>query len=157
MVTREINIRIRSVLSFICYSFSLQVKNMFSHEKLSDWMSSTDMKLTNIELQVPKFKMEEKFSLKETLKSMGVNDPFSQVKANFSGMTKQGNIFMSDVYHQTALAVNEKGTEAASSAASVISFRSLPSDEIKADRPFYVVIKHKQSNCILLFGVVNKP
>ncbi|KAM5158482.1 leukocyte elastase inhibitor-like [Mantella aurantiaca] len=134
-----------------------KVKEMISYEKLKVWISPADMKMTNIELQLPKFKMEKNFSLKETLKSMGVTDPFSQVKANFSGMTNQSNMFMSDVYHQTFLEVNEKGTEAASSTASVMSFRSLPSDEIKADRPFYVVIKHNQSDCIVLFGVVNKP
>ncbi|XP_072269433.1 serpin B10-like [Pyxicephalus adspersus] len=133
------------------------VNKMMSYEKLNTWISSAGMKLTNIALQLPKFKVVKTLSLKQTLTSMGVTDPFSQVKANFSGMTDQGNMFMSEVYHQTSLEVNEKGTEAASSTASVMSFRSIPNDEIKADRPFYVVIKHNQSNCIVLYGVVNKP
>ncbi|PIO36933.1 hypothetical protein AB205_0171930 [Aquarana catesbeiana] len=134
-----------------------KIQNMDSHKDLTAWISPEGMKMTNIDLQVPKFKVEKNFSLKETLKSMGITDSFSQVKANFSGMTNQGNMFMSDVYHQTFFDVNEKGTEAASSTASVMSFRSLPSDEIKLDRPFYVAIKHNQSNCIILYGVVNKP
>ncbi|XP_018420176.1 PREDICTED: serpin B8-like [Nanorana parkeri] len=134
-----------------------KVNKMISYENLNAWISSTDMKMANIALQLPRLKVEKKISLKETLKSMGIIDAFNQVNANFSGMTNQHNMFMSEVYHQTSLEVNEQGTEASSSTGAVMSFRSLPNDEIKANRPFYVVIRHNHSNCILLYGVVNKP
>ncbi|XP_075682820.1 leukocyte elastase inhibitor-like [Rhinoderma darwinii] len=134
-----------------------QVEQDISLKKLSTWMSDSDMKMMNVLVQLPKFRIEKSFSMKNILSTFGILDAFSQTKANFSGMTKQSDLFVSEVYHQTFLEINEKGTEAASTTASVMSVRSFPSEEVKANRPFYYFIKHKKSNCILLSGIVYDP
>ncbi|KAM3928487.1 serpin B8-like [Leptodactylus fuscus] len=107
-----------------------QVEKGFTLEKLNKWISSEGMKMVNVMIQLPKLKIEKSISLKKTLSSLGISDAFSQPKANFSGMTKDSNMFLNEVYQQTSLEVNEKGTEAASATASVMAVRSYPSDEI---------------------------
>ncbi|KAG8542749.1 hypothetical protein GDO81_026165 [Engystomops pustulosus] len=134
----------------------MQVEKEISLEKLNKWMSNSGMKMMNILVRLPKFRVEKSFSMKNILSSLGILDAFSQTKANFSGMTKQSDVFLSEVHHKTFLEINEKGTEAASTTASVMSVRSFPADEFKADRPFYYFIKHK-SGCIVLCGVVYNP
>ncbi|XP_044148956.1 leukocyte elastase inhibitor-like [Bufo gargarizans] len=133
-----------------------QVEQEISLKKLNKWMSNSEMKMMNVLVHLPKIKIEKSFSMKNILSSLGMLDAFSQTKANFSGMTEQRDIFMSEVYHKTFLEINEKGTEAASSTASVMSVRSFPGEEVKGDRPFYYFIKHK-SKCIVLCGIVYEP
>ncbi|XP_069814213.1 leukocyte elastase inhibitor-like [Dendropsophus ebraccatus] len=132
-----------------------QVKQSFSLEELNIWMRNLEMQ--NVAVYMPKFRIEKSFSMKNILSSLGISDVFSHTKANFSGMTKQSDMFVYDVYHQTFLEINEKGTEAASATASVMSVRSFPGEEVKADHPFYYFIKHRESNCILLSGIVYDP
>ncbi|XP_075128082.1 serpin B8-like [Leptodactylus fuscus] len=134
-----------------------QVEKGFTLEKLNKWISSEGMKMVNVMIQLPKLKIEKSISLKKTLSSLGISDAFSQPKANFSGMTKDSNMFLNEVYQQTSLEVNEKGTEAASATASVMAVRSYPSDEVKADRPFYYAINNNRFGCILLTGIVYDP
>ncbi|XP_075069073.1 leukocyte elastase inhibitor-like [Mixophyes fleayi] len=134
-----------------------QVDEEISLEKLTLWMSNTDMKRMNVAVYLPKFKIEKSFSLKSILSSMGMSEAFSQTKANFSGMTEENKVFVSEVYHKTFLEANEKGTEAASTTAAVMSFRSNAGKEIKADRPFFFFIRHNKSKCILLCGKVHEP
>ncbi|XP_063781004.1 serpin B10-like isoform X3 [Pseudophryne corroboree] len=135
----------------------MTVEQEISPEKLTMWMSKTEMKMRNLAVYLPKFRIEKSFSLKSILSTMGMSEAFSQTKANFSGMTEQSNIFVSDVYHKTFLEVNEKGTEAASTTAAVMSARSFPGDEVKADHPFFFFIRQQKSNCILLCGKVYTP
>ncbi|XP_073532751.1 leukocyte elastase inhibitor-like [Phyllobates terribilis] len=133
-----------------------QVKEM-SAEEVNKLMDNSEMKMMNVLVHLPKFRIEKSFSMKSMLSSLGISDAFSQTKADFSGMTKQGDMFVSEVYHQTVLELNEKGTEAASSTASVMSVRSFPGEEVKCDHPFYFFIKHKKSNYIILCGILNDP
>lgn len=124
-------------------------------EKLDTLLS--DLQMKNVLVHLPKFKIEKRFSMKKILSPMGISDAFSQTKANFSGMSEQSDLFVSEVYHQTFLDVNEKGTEAASTTASVMSVRSYPTEEVKGDHPFFYFIKDKKSNCILFSGIVYNP
>ncbi|XP_077125880.1 serpin B8-like [Ranitomeya variabilis] len=133
-----------------------QVKAM-SAEEVNKLMDNSEMKMMNVLVHLPKFRIEKSFSMKSILSSLGISDAFSQTKADFSGMTKQSDMFVSEVYHQTVLELNEKGTEAASSTASVMSVRSFPGEQVKCDRPFYFFIKHMKSNCIILCGILNEP
>ncbi|KAM4026598.1 leukocyte elastase inhibitor-like isoform 1-T2 [Anomaloglossus baeobatrachus] len=133
-----------------------QVTKM-SAEKLNSLMDSSEMKMMNVLVHLPKFRIEKSSSMKSILSSLGISDAFSQAKADFSGMTEQSGMFVSGVYHQTFLEINEKGTEAASTTASVMSVRTFPGEEVKGDRPFYFFIKHKRSNCILLCGALYNP
>ncbi|KAM4704991.1 serpin B10-like [Rhinophrynus dorsalis] len=134
-----------------------QVEEEISYDKLTCWSSRRKMSLMNVAVQLPRFQAVHSFSLRNILSSLGMSKAFSQTSANFSGMTEQNNLFVSDVYHKTFLSVNEKGTEAASASAPVMSSRSLAGKKFKADHPFHYFIKHNKTQCILLYGKLYRP
>lgn len=96
---------------------------------------------------LPKFEFECKFALSETLKAMGMKKAFSSKEADFSDMatSTRGNIFINEVYHNTYIRLDEKGTKAAASTA-VEMFDACAEEvpqstkTIKFDRPFIYAI-----------------
>ncbi|KAE8597731.1 hypothetical protein XENTR_v10016580 [Xenopus tropicalis] len=134
-----------------------KVDREISYENLSKWTRSENMSSNYLAVYLPRFRMEKSFSLKKVLSSLGMSSAFSQSRANFSGMGKQKQLYVSDVHHKTFIEVNEKGTEAASATGSVMSIRSLANEEFKADRPFHFFIRHNKTNCILLYGKFYSP
>ena len=72
------------------------------------------LKPEDVELTMPKFKVQYYTSLKNILSQMGMGIAFSP-GADFTRINSGGGLQISDVLHKTYIAVNEKGTEAASS------------------------------------------
>ncbi|XP_062130988.1 serine protease inhibitor 42Dd-like isoform X2 [Drosophila sulfurigaster albostrigata] len=106
-------------------------------------------------VKLPKFKSEFEVELKNTFKQLGMSDMFSS-NADFSRMiTTSERLKVSKIIHKAVIEVNEKGTEAAASTASIIVGFSLPSmprepKRFYADHPFNYYIINKQS--IVLFA-----
>lgn len=127
-------------------------------EKLKEWTSEDMMELCEVQLHLPKFKLEESYDLKSTLSSMGMTDAFSQSKADFSGMSLERNLFLSNVFHKAFVEINEQGSEAAAGTGSEVSFRiRLPFIEFNADHPFLFFIRHNKTNSILFYGRFCSP
>jgi serpin B len=78
--------------------------------------------------------------------------------ADFSGVTAQERLAVSDVIHKTFLAIDEEGTEAAAVTAIDMVATAAPSEpepppiEFKADRPFFIVLHHKRTGARLFLG-----
>lgn len=106
----------------------------------------------------PKFKMTSRFSLANTLSSMGMPEAFSG-KADFSGMTGTRELFISDVIHKAFIAVDEQGTEAAAATAAVMKLAGVPPPPpvFKADHPFLFLICDNITGSILFMGRVLNP
>ncbi len=111
-----------------------------------------------IRLTFPKFEFESEISLAQILADMGMPLAFSDA-ADFSGMTGNKDLFISDVFHKAYVNVDEEGTEAAAATAVIMSVTSAPADpiEITVDRPFMLVIREHQTNTILFMGRVVSP
>ncbi|XP_043246263.1 leukocyte elastase inhibitor-like [Amphibalanus amphitrite] len=111
-----------------------------------------------VEVQLPRFKMEEKIDLKETLKKMGLTDLFDLNEANLSGISRQ-RICVSDVVHKAAIEVTEEGTTATAATAVGFSFRMLrPKPEpFIVDRPFFFVLRDEKTGASLFIGRVMEP
>ncbi|MFW5805356.1 MAG: serpin family protein [Bacteroidales bacterium] len=116
-----------------------------------------DFEEKKIMLALPRFKVEKRYEMKNTLKKMGMEAPFSHY-ANFSNMNGEKNLVIDDVIHQAVVEVDEEGTEAAAATAVVIREKTAKRPlEFIVDRPFIFIIKeHKQGN-ILFAGIVNNP
>jgi serpin B len=115
---------------------------------------------TRITLTMPQFKFESQFSLKDTLADMGMRDAFSPEDADFSGMTGNPELFISDVVHKAFVAVDEAGTEAAAATAVIVGTTSAPTEppvEVTIDRPFIFLIRDIDTGAILFVGRVLNP
>ncbi|NXP09368.1 SPB10 protein, partial [Thinocorus orbignyianus] len=136
-----------------------QLERELTYEKLSEWTNSKKMTKTLVDLYLPKFTMEEKYDLSETLISMGMRSAFSR-NADFSGMVEKGGVMISKVFHKSFVAVDENGTEAAAASTVDIMITSTGYSEaltFKADHPFHFFIRHNKSKSILFFGRFCSP
>ena len=111
-----------------------------------------------VSLTFPKFEFESEVSLAQVLASMGMPSAFNEA-ADFSGMTGQEDLFISDVFHKAYVNVDEQGTEAAAATAVLVSRTSMPEDPVTlvVDRPFLFLIREHQTNTILFMGRVVSP
>lgn len=129
----------------------------FDAAKLDEILNS--MKFTSVQLGLPKFTFESQFSLREQLSALGMTDAFDRNRADFSGMTGNRDLFISDVIHKAFVAANEKGTEAAAATAVIMDLVMAPMFEVSltVDRPFIFLIRDKVSGQILFMGRVVNP
>lgn len=136
---------------------SLQVERELTYEKLSEWTKSDNMMKAEVDLYLPKLKLEENYDLKSPLSSMGIRNAFDPGQADFTGMSVKKDLFISEVIHKAFVEVNEEGTEAAA-ATGVLMMRSrVPTMTFKADHPFIFFIRHNKSQTILFFGRLCSP
>lgn len=112
----------------------------------------------DVEVFVPQFKLEEHYELKSILRRMGMDDAFNEGQANFSGMSERNDLFLSEVFHQATVDVNEEGTEAAAGTGAIMSGRTgHGGPQFVADQPFLFFIMHKMTKNILFFGRFASP
>ncbi|PKK34296.1 heterochromatin-associated protein MENT, transcript variant X2 [Columba livia] len=133
------------------------VERELTYEKLAEWTKSDSMMKAEVDLYLPKLKLEENYDLKSTLSSMGIRKAFDPTQADFTGMSAKKDLFISKVIHKAFVEVSEEGTEAAA-ATGVLMLRSkAPIMTFKADHPFLFFIKHNKSQTILFFGRLCSP
>ncbi|XP_033760129.1 serpin B8-like [Pecten maximus] len=115
---------------------------------------TTEMPPVKVEVFLPKFKLKSGFELSKMFQSMGMTDLFDKSKADLTGIDASKMSYVSAIFHQAFVDVNEEGTEAAAATAVVMMKRSLPRPplQFKADHPFMFVIKDNRSNTILFVG-----
>ena len=108
-----------------------------------------------VRLAMPRFEFESGFSLKEALAALGMADAFSE-QADFSGMTGQRDLFISEVVHKAFVSVDEKGTEAAAATAVIMKLTAAVEEpvEVTMDRPFVFLIRDLETGAILFVGRV---
>jgi len=107
----------------------------------------------------PKFTMETRYFLPDTLARMGMQTAFTG-GADFSGMDGVGDLFISNVIHQAFVEVNEEGTEAAAATAVIMQKSAAPAEEIpffRADHPFIFLVQDDETGNILFMGRVADP
>jgi len=124
-------------------------------EKWNSWFETPAV--SDIQIELPKFKYGFKDLLNDPLVNLGLGVAFSG-GADFSGITPGGGIYISRVIHQTFIDVQEEGTEAA--AATIVELRevSMPQPAIfRANRPFLYLIKENSTGAILFMGKVGMP
>ncbi|NXN95723.1 OVAL protein, partial [Rhinopomastus cyanomelas] len=134
-----------------------QLESKISSEKLSEWTSPNVMQKKRVKVYLPRMKIEKKLNLTSVLVALGMTDLFSP-SANLSGISSAESLKISEVIHETYIEVNEEGTEVAGSAGVMGEVRhSTELEEVKVDRPFLFLVKHKPSNTIISLGRYCSP
>ncbi|XP_043117306.1 leukocyte elastase inhibitor-like [Puntigrus tetrazona] len=136
-----------------------KLEKALTYEKLMEWTKPSKMLQQEVQVSLPRFKMEETYDMKSLLISMGMEDVFDGKKVNLSGMTPNNDLVVTKVIHKAYVEVNEEGTEAAAATGVVISTMSipLPPKTFTADHPFLFFIRHNPSNSILFYGRFCSP
>lgn len=119
------------------------------------------LKRTEVDLYLPRFKVNATLSLVDVLAELGMKQAFTP-SANFKGITDE-SLWISAVIHQALVEVDEVGTEAAAATAIIaVTAAAPPSEPVKpvlfrADHPFVFAIRNQASGDILFLGRVDQP
>ena len=85
---------------------------------------------------------------------MGMSDAFDPGKADFSYITENLDLYLSQVLHKTYIKVDEKGTKAAAVTATTIFAGNALIYEVNLNRPFIYMLIDCKSNTPFFIGTV---
>ena len=112
----------------------------------------------DVEVSLPKFKVEYNTELIPALTKMGMGIAFQPGLADFTRINKDTPLVISHVLHDTYVDVNEKGTEAAAVTVVVIGVGAvIEGISFTVNRPFIFLIKENLNNTILFMGAIVDP
>jgi len=131
---------------------------LLNAENWQYWIAQFDKREGDIVL--PRFKVEYKTKLKDTLGDLGMGVAFEE-NADFGGIGA-GDLVISEVIHKTFIEVNEEGTEAAAATAVMMArgmggFNSRSRFSMVIDRPFFYAIRDSDTGALLFMGFVLDP
>ena len=111
-----------------------------------------------VSLTMPKFEFESSLGLKVTLSDMGMPLAFTP-SADFSGMTGNPELFITEVVHKAFVSVDEAGTEAAAATAVIVGLTAVPVSPVTVniDRPFIFLIRDIETGAVLFLGRILNP
>lgn len=120
------------------------------------------LKSEGVDVSIPKFKIRTAVGMRKILEKMGMASAFLPT-ADFSPMveTKTEPLFISQVFHQGFIEIDEAGTEAAAATAVVMTDGGAapPAKAVtfRADHPFVYLIRDVSTGEILFYGRVVDP
>ena len=114
-----------------------------------------------VDVTLPTFEFDAEIALKSALQELGMRAAFESPVgdgADLTGITAVRELFVSDAFHKTFIALDEEGTEAAAATAIIVSLESAPEPAtFTADRPFLFWIEHSSTGEMLFLGQVTNP
>lgn len=112
-----------------------------------------------LDLRLPRWTFRTQAPLNGVLQNLGMRTAFDPNRADFRPMTDNDlDLYVSAVLHESFIAVNEEGTEAAAATAVVVSETSAPVTEpFHVDRPFLFAIHDVEHATPLFLGRVDDP
>ncbi len=129
---------------------------------LNEWLDALGDR--EVEVFLPRFKTMSRLELGPTLEKLGMPSAFDTKSADFSGMSSEPGLFISQVVQKAYIAVDEEGTEAAAvtamaaEAAAALGQEDPPKPAVfRADRPFVYLIRDKRTGAILFLGRIVDP
>jgi serpin B len=113
-----------------------------------------------VHVVIPKFSMNQKEDLKESLIKLGMPLAFSE-KADFSGINGQKDLFISKFIHQCFFLIDEKGANATAASSAILNLKSsgIPEEkplEFIANRPFIFGLADIKNGTLIFLGIYNQ-
>ena len=135
-----------------------ELEDSVNTDRFQEWMNALAWR--QVTVFFPKFTMTCEFKLGSALADMGMPIAFTG-EADFSGMTGEKDLFISEVVHKAFVDVSEEGTEAAAATGVIMELTSVVEPTLpavfRADHPFIFMIRDNHSGSILFIGRVVDP
>ncbi|XP_039897866.1 protein Z-dependent protease inhibitor [Simochromis diagramma] len=129
------------------------VDDEITAERFQSWIAK--LRKMKLEVKMPKFNMEQSYSLHNLLPDMGMTSVFNNL-SNLTKLSEDKELKLSEVLHKAMVDVDETGTTAAAATTIGIIPYSLPRT-FTINRPFFFFIYHENTNCLLFMGRVIDP
>ncbi|XP_008769825.1 serpin B6-like isoform X2 [Rattus norvegicus] len=134
-----------------------KLENELTYDKFLEWTDEDTMEEKEMEVFLPRIKLEESYDMNGVLRKLGMTDAFEEDKADFSGISSKHGLFLSKVVHKSFVEMSEEGTEAAAPTDVVTMKSPLTPRCLIADHPFLFSIQDTRSKEILFLGRFSSP
>ena len=125
----------------------------FDSDVLSQMVGS--LKPSDVTLALPKMQLKDTIDFVPALRALGMTDAFGN--ADFSGITGNLDLSISQVVHQATVTVDEKGTEAAAATGIAFTQSAFPAANLTVDRPYLFLIRDTRTGAVLFLGRMTDP
>lgn len=132
------------------------MEEQLSYETLLNWVCDDQLKEEDVDVAIPKIKLEESFLALNALEALGLTDVSNPTKADLSGITSTEGVALCEIVHCASLEIDEEGGEEEEASQCPIDRDHTPQLFV-ADHPFLFFILHKGTQSILLSGRFAKP
>ena len=138
-----------------------KVESILTQEHLTNVKESFQMSGKELNVFIPRFKLDLSPNLSDTLVRMGIGDLFAKGLADLSGMDGTKELVVSKAVQRAYVEVNEEGIEAAAVttfSCSITCVRPhIPITIFRADHPFLFFIQGNVTRSILFLGRLVNP
>ncbi|XP_053253547.1 serpin B3-like [Podarcis raffonei] len=134
-----------------------ELEEELTYEKLLEWTSETCLKVEEVDVAIPKTRLEKSIPALKFLEALGLNNASNPEKADLSGITTTEMVAVSEIVHGVALEMDEDGGGEAPHCPRNRHPVSRADVQFVADHPFLFFILHKFTNSILFFGRLAEP
>lgn len=130
-----------------------RVEKLLTKKQLDTWLGK--LQETAVAVSLPKVSMEVSHNLQKHLVALGLTEAADKSKADFSNMSGKKDLYLSGVFHASALEWDTDGNEMDTSI--------FASDKLKnprlfyADHPFVFLVKDQKTNTVLFMGRMVRP
>uniref|UniRef100_W5KHQ1 Serpin peptidase inhibitor, clade A (alpha-1 antiproteinase, antitrypsin), member 10a n=1 Tax=Astyanax mexicanus TaxID=7994 RepID=W5KHQ1_ASTMX len=124
------------------------IDDSLTTEVFVGWVSK--LKKTKLEVQLPRFSVEQTFSLKKNLRSLGITKIFES-GADLSGISSFPDLTLSEAVQKVSVEVDEKGGPS-----TYVLMDNLP-PRLTFNRPFHFIVYHEATKSLLHMGRVVDP
>ncbi|XP_006910865.1 serpin I2 [Pteropus alecto] len=132
-----------------------EMEKLITAHRILKWFS--EMQEEEVEISLPRFKVEQKLDFKEALYFLNITEIFSS-GCDLSGITDSSEVYVSQVMQQVFFEINEDGSEVATSTGIHIPvIMSLAPNQFIANHPFLFIMKNNPTESILFMGRVTNP
>ncbi|XP_068600647.1 serpin H1-like [Brachionichthys hirsutus] len=130
-----------------------RLEKMLTKDKLDAWMGKLQQMAVAVSL--PKVSMEVSHNLQKQLGELGLTEAVDKSKAGLSKISGKKDLYLSDVFHASAMEWDTDGNE--------IDLSVFGTDKLKkpklfyADHPFVFLVKDLKTKSILFIGRMVRP
>uniref|UniRef100_A0A1A8FKN6 Serpin H1 n=1 Tax=Nothobranchius korthausae TaxID=1143690 RepID=A0A1A8FKN6_9TELE len=130
-----------------------RVEKLLTRKQVDTWISKMENKAVAISL--PKISLEVSHNLQKYLAELGLTEAVDKSKADLSNISGKKDLYLSNVFHASAL---ELGPEGNPFDPSIFGTDKLRNPKLfYVDHPFLFLVKDNKTNSILYIGRVVRP
>ncbi|KAG7470565.1 hypothetical protein MATL_G00115220 [Megalops atlanticus] len=130
-----------------------RLEKLLTRKQLDTWLSKLEERAVAVSL--PKVSMEVSHNLQKHLAELGLTEAVDKSKADLSNISGKKDLYLSNVFHASAL---EWDTEGNPFDTSIFGTEKLRNPKLfYADHPFIFLVKDNKTNSILFIGRLVRP
>lgn len=123
---------------------------------MEHWLRDAEFK--HVDLRLPKFKVSSTVNARRILQGLGMEKAFVPAAAEFDLHDPNGNVYVSDIFHQAVFEIDEEGGTGAAATGVVMTTKSFQQSRvIEINQPFLFFVAEKRTGVIHFAGHVINP